>query len=144
MEWSMFLERLELHDFRAYRDASVQVPPQGLVLVAGANNSGKSALLSALDVVAGSKQPEAIQHAAASEPARVLARFALSEEERALLLASVSDTTVRESDALTWLEWHFHSGRKQYGSARAPYRLARAPPHAARPDLRFGRTAVVQ
>jgi predicted ATPase len=103
----VFLERLELRDFRAYRTASVSLPSNGLVLIAGANNSGKSALLSALDVVAGSKQPDAVQHAAASEPARVVARFALSEEERAQLLTSVSDATVLESDALTWLEWHF-------------------------------------
>jgi AAA domain, putative AbiEii toxin, Type IV TA system len=85
----------------------VSLPLHGLVLVAGANNSGKSALLSALDVIAGSKQPAAARHAAASEPARVLARFALSEEERAQLLASVSDPTILKSDALTWLEWHF-------------------------------------
>lgn len=103
----MFLERLELQDFRAYRSASVSLTPHGLVLIAGANNSGKSALLSALDVVAGSKQPDAVQHAAATEPARVLARFTLSKEERAQLLASVSDATVLESDALSWLEWDF-------------------------------------
>jgi predicted ATPase len=127
----MFLERLELHDFRAYRDASVQVPPRGLVLVAGANNSGKSALLSALDVVAGAKQPETIQHAAASEPARVLARFALSEEERDLLLASVSDTTVRESDALTWLEWHFI----QVGNSMVPLELHTAWPRQSHMPL---------
>lgn len=103
----MFLTGVKLQDFRAYRSASVSLPPHGLVLVAGANNSGKSALLSALDVIAGSKQPAAARHAAASEAARVLARFALSEEERAQLLASVSDPTILNSDALTWLEWHF-------------------------------------
>jgi len=115
----MLLESLKLQDFRAYRSASVSVPSHGLLLVAGANNSGKSALLSALDVVAGTKQPAAVQHAAASEPARVLARFALSEEERSQLLASVSDPTVRESDALTWLEWHFI----QVGAALVPLEL---------------------
>jgi hypothetical protein len=103
----VFLESLKLQDFRAYRSASVSIPRDGLVLVAGANNSGKSALLSALDVVASSSQPAVVRHVAASEPARVQARFALSEEERAQLLTSVSDQTVRESDALTWLEWHF-------------------------------------
>jgi predicted ATPase len=103
----MFLESLELQNYRAYRSASVSIPRDGLVLVAGANNSGKSALLSAFDVVASSSQPAVVRHVAASEPARVQARFALSEEERAQLLTSVSDQTVRESDALTWLEWHF-------------------------------------
>jgi predicted ATPase len=115
----VFLRGLKLQDFRAYRSASVSVPTHGLILVAGANNSGKSALLSALDVVAGSKQPAAVQHAAASEPARVLARFALSEEERGQLLASVHDGAVRESDALTWLEWQFI----QVGDALVPLEL---------------------
>jgi hypothetical protein len=65
-EWSVILESLKLQDFRAYRSAAVALPPHGLVLVAGANNSGKSALLSALDVVAGSNQLPAARHAAAS------------------------------------------------------------------------------
>jgi recombinational DNA repair ATPase RecF len=76
----VFLESLKLQDFRAYRSASVSIPRDGLVLVAGANNSGKSALLSTLDVVASSSQPAVVRHVAASEPARVQARFALSEK----------------------------------------------------------------
>lgn len=103
----MFLENLKLQNFRAYRNASVSIPRDGLVLVAGANNSGKSALLSALDVIAGSSQPAVVRHVAASEPARVQARFALSENERDQLLPSSVDQRIRESDALTWLEWHF-------------------------------------
>src|SRR6266536_569362 len=42
-----------VENFRPFQAASIRLPASGLVLVAGANNSGKSALLSALDVVAG-------------------------------------------------------------------------------------------
>ena len=129
----MFLTGLELHDFRGYRGASVAVPPRGLMLIVGANNSGKSALLSALDVVAGSKQPAAVRHAAASELARVRARFALSVEERGQLLASVQDQAVRESDALTWLEWHF----VQVGDGLVPLELHTSWPGQS--DIPLGR-----
>jgi recombinational DNA repair ATPase RecF len=69
------LESLRLQDFRAYRNAAMTVPPHGLVLVAGANNSGKSALLSALDVIASVRYPTMARHAAGTQPARVLAEF---------------------------------------------------------------------
>jgi len=43
-----------VENYRAFRHAEMTLPEEGLVLVAGANNSGESALLSAFDVVAGS------------------------------------------------------------------------------------------
>lgn len=45
----MRLSRIKLTDYRAFEIAVLDVPPSGLVLIAGANNSGKSALLSAFD-----------------------------------------------------------------------------------------------
>jgi hypothetical protein len=41
---------LAVKNFRAFGQALVRLPGQGLVLVAGANNSGKSSLLPGLDV----------------------------------------------------------------------------------------------
>lgn len=47
----MILSRIQLHNYRAYPSATMDLPPNGVVLLAGANNSGKSAFLSALDAV---------------------------------------------------------------------------------------------
>jgi predicted ATPase len=101
------LDWLELREFRAFRHASVELPEVGLVLVAGANNTGKSAFLSALDVVAGRGTPPRVRHADASEPARVCARFVLSEAERGRLLARVRDEAILGGGAFSWVEWDF-------------------------------------
>jgi AAA domain, putative AbiEii toxin, Type IV TA system len=74
------------------------------VLLAGANNTGKSALLSALDLVIRGGTPTMARHAASLEPAQVRARFVLSEDERARLLTEVSDQTITESEAFSWFE----------------------------------------
>jgi hypothetical protein len=78
------------------------------VLLAGANNSGKTALLSALDLVVRGAVPTRPRHAAALEPARVRARFILSEEEQYQLLSS-SDLSAEDQpeEAFRWVEWHF-------------------------------------
>jgi len=80
-----------------------------MVVVTGANNTGKTALLTAFDVVAGryGEAGSRPQHAAATLPAQVRARFELSAEEREPLLEHVKDETIRPSNALAWLEWHF-------------------------------------
>jgi AAA15 family ATPase/GTPase len=49
----VLLREFAVKNFRPFEATSVRVPDSGLVLVAGAINAGKSALLSALDVVAG-------------------------------------------------------------------------------------------
>ncbi len=105
----MYLRSLELSDFRAFRAATIEFPAGGVVAVAGANNSGKSALLSALDVVRGDYgvAGSLTRHAAATSPARMRARFDLAAEERERLLEHGEDHRVRRSDALSWLEWHF-------------------------------------
>lgn len=71
------------------RGHSVRLPANGLVLVAGANNAGKSALLSALDVVAGvGSDVQALRHAGSVDPARVAATLTLTAGERSALFAA--------------------------------------------------------
>jgi energy-coupling factor transporter ATP-binding protein EcfA2 len=102
----LYLDRVDLRNFRAFRHASINLPESGLVLLAGANNTGKSALLSALDVVAGRGTPPRVRHADASEPAEVCARFVLSEAERERLLGKVTDAALHDG-AFSWVEWRF-------------------------------------
>lgn len=106
----MFLQNLELSEFRAFQTAAMEFPAAGVMVVAGANNTGKSTLLSALDVVRGDYgvAGSLTRHAAATSPARIRARFELTGEERERLLERVEDQQrVRRSNSLTWLEWHF-------------------------------------
>lgn len=82
------LYEVSLENFRAFDAATVTLPVNGLVLVAGANNTGKTALLSALDVVAGvGGDVAAWRKAGSSNPARVVVRFYLTESDRQLLFA---------------------------------------------------------
>lgn len=81
----MRLRRLKVERFRAFDQAEVALPQHGLALIAGANNSGKSALLSAVDIVAGQQIPSP-RHHGVTAPARIEAEFALSDPERATLL----------------------------------------------------------
>jgi len=84
----MLLRELAVENFRPFESASVQLPAEGLVLVVGANNAGKSALLSALDIVAGvALDARALRRAGSAAPARAKATFMLSAEERSELLA---------------------------------------------------------
>ena len=106
----MYLRSLELSEFRAFRTATIEFPAAGVVAVAGANNTGKSALLSALDVVRGNYGIADLltRHAAATSPARIRARFELVADERERLLEKVEDQQrIRRSNPLSWLEWHF-------------------------------------
>lgn len=77
------------------------------MLLAGANNSGKTALLSGLDLVVRGAVPPIPRHAAALEPARIRARFALSEEERYQLLQNNDVFATRFPQVLRWVELHF-------------------------------------
>jgi predicted ATP-dependent endonuclease of OLD family len=103
----LYLRSLELSEFRAFQTATLEIPAVGVVAVAGANNTGKSALLSALDVVRGNYGVAGLltQHAAATSPARIRARFDLTAEERERLLERVEDQQrARRSNPLSWLE----------------------------------------
>src|SRR5689334_8160766 len=77
----MKLRRLEMWNFRAFEHAVIDYPESGVLLVAGANNSGKTALLSGFDAVAGRTLLQ-VQHRGSDEPAKVLAEFALDDSER--------------------------------------------------------------
>jgi predicted ATPase len=101
----MELEALELSNFRAYREARLPLPPSGVVLLAGANNTGKSALLSGLDVVSERREIAMAKHIGSTEPPEVRARFRLTEEERSRIIEQLPIRVRR--DALTRLEWTF-------------------------------------
>lgn len=102
------LIQVRIENFRAFPEAIFNVPVNGLVLVTGQNNAGKSAFLSALDVIAGRYDMEAVRHAGATSPARVWARFRLSDQERLKLLGEGPNASVLFSGgAAEWLEWEF-------------------------------------
>ncbi|MDL4817734.1 AAA family ATPase [Actinomadura opuntiae] len=106
-------------NYRAFKIANIQLSTDGLVLVAGANNTGKSALLSAIDLVAGiDSEARDIRHAQASTPARVIATFLLEERERSRLLEGMVDRIKRRAflseGFLSRLEYHFEE-RGRYG-----------------------------
>ena len=85
----VFLTGVTMDNFRAFGHAEVSFPPAGLVLLAGANNTGKTAFLSALDVIAGdSGDLDSVRHAGADAPPQVKARFSLASSELDLLLSS--------------------------------------------------------
>lgn len=102
------LIQVRVRDFRAFADVSVDIPPRGIILVAGQNNAGKSAFLSALDVIAGQQENDAARNANAKRPAHVWARFHLTENERIELVGEGSKAPeLLESGAARWIEWDF-------------------------------------
>ncbi len=107
----MQLRRLKIERFRAFESAEITLPESGLVLIAGANNSGKSALLSAVDVVAG-REIRSPRHHGAEAPAEITAEFWLSDEERASLLGDGEHLArwLRGSDLFRTVVCHFIQG----------------------------------
>lgn len=95
-------------DFRGYRNFSVDLWGNGLFLVAGPTNSGKSALLSALDIIAGGEFTQSVRHAQGVD-ARVIARWSLSAEERALILGKSNelDSLLADPGTAHWMQWVF-------------------------------------
>jgi energy-coupling factor transporter ATP-binding protein EcfA2 len=87
----MRLRDVQAQNFRSFPSAEIRLSESGLVLIAGANNSGKSALLSAVDAVAGdSGDLGSLRFALSEESARLRATFDLTEAERASILANAS------------------------------------------------------
>jgi hypothetical protein len=76
-----FLSQLLLTNFRSFPTAELDLDDHGLTLIAGANNSGKSALLSAFDLIAGRGAPGEYKYAGAPE-VEVAATFTLSEDDQ--------------------------------------------------------------
>jgi len=85
------------------------LPENGLVLIVGANNSGKSALLSAADVIAGDiGDISSLRHVGSSRGCRVNALFSLTQDERVSLLARAAEPERLLADgAATTLEFEF-------------------------------------
>jgi hypothetical protein len=87
----MRVRQLQLENFRAFRKAEIHLPGTGLVLVAGPNNAGKTALLSALDALAGDHGDLAsLRYGGAEEPARLSATFELDLAEQAAILGNAA------------------------------------------------------
>lgn len=82
----MYLSKLTLDNFLPYESATMTLPATGLMFIAGANNSGKSALLAAFDVAAGRADSRAWRFAGAADPAQIVATYTLSEDERQSLV----------------------------------------------------------
>lgn len=77
----MHLRRIEVVNFGPFRRATWVLPRTGLVLLAGANNAGKSSLLAALEAISVTQPVSARVHARSTEPAEILATFELSDNE---------------------------------------------------------------
>lgn len=105
----MLLTKVIVDNFRAFRYAEITIPQAGLVLLAGANNTGKTALLSAFDVIAGdSGDITSVRHAGADAPPQVTGTFALSLAEQLELLAHTPHgESLFASETLTTLDFVF-------------------------------------
>jgi predicted ATPase len=87
----MHIRHVGLENFRAFQRAEIRLPQAGLVLVAGANNAGKTALLSAFDAVAGDiGDVTSLRYGGSEEPARLAVTFDLDHDERAAVLGNAS------------------------------------------------------
>lgn len=85
----MYLTELTVADFLPYREATLPLGSNGLVLIIGPNNAGKSALLSALDVVGGTARGGNWRRAGSTGFARVTATFAIDDDgERGFVLGA--------------------------------------------------------
>ena len=116
----MRLRRIEVDSFRAFGSASFDVPESGVVLVAGVNNAGKSALLSAIDILAfGNQYPEQQNYRSGRE-SRMTATFRLDSGEREALLYSSSDPALANSDCLRDVTWELsgNAGQLSIGELR--------------------------
>jgi len=103
------LERVSLRNYRAFKDAEITLPTAGVVLLVGPNNTGKTALLSVLEILADPGYKQAHRHAGSSEPVDISARFVLSEEDRLELFRTLGGDMESwpASDALRWIEWNY-------------------------------------
>jgi len=95
----MNLSQLRLVDYRAFADATIDLPATGIALIVGANNSGKTALLSAIDSIANIKQAVKRGRLGGGNP-QILAAFSTSHEDRDRLFVSAPSPE----------EWHESQG----------------------------------
>lgn len=81
----MWLERLEITNYRCFEKVELDLPETGLILITGRNNAGKSALLKAIDELFAEKS----SGSGALNPltgASVVGTFCLTDDERASIL----------------------------------------------------------
>jgi predicted ATPase len=107
----MFLADVTVENFRAFKTASFAIPELGRLLVFGANNSGKSALASALDVIGGLPVP-GMRHFGSSEML-VRAEFVLSDQERNACLREQVPDTVYDSGVFSRVQFFFREEEGQ-------------------------------
>jgi predicted ATPase len=103
----MRLLSVDVSHFLAFAEASVQLVPDGIALLVGANNSGKSSLLSAIDRLA---NPEAVVDSLrdGADQAVIQATFVLDETERlAELDGAGAGPAWHASAALSQSRWRF-------------------------------------
>lgn len=107
------LEHVRLKDFRAFRKASFELSDSGLMLVTGPNNVGKSALLSALDVLGSQSELPAARNAKGDDP-RLWFRFRLNNQERRALIGSaMKGDDLLGGELARWIEWEYvHDGTR--------------------------------
>ena len=104
----MHLSQVQLTNYRAFSTAVLTLPPAGVVLITGANNSGKSALLSALDATLRGISYPNMGYAGTTEP-QVTLRFSLEEDERAVFVefARLQRAVDLGSDTFSWVDLTF-------------------------------------
>ncbi|MCX4994309.1 AAA family ATPase [Streptomyces longwoodensis] len=120
---------LSAQNFRAYEEFTLDASSTGLTLVTGPNNSGKSSLLNALDVVA--MLPSETPYGRYGASPIVRARFSLSAEERRKILGRGGDPDeglITRGD-LKWVEWTFAEleGKMRPVQISAPLQQAPVP-----------------
>lgn len=77
----MWLEKLEIRNYRCFEKVELTLPETGLVIITGRNNVGKTALLKAIDELVGS-QPTGAVARDENKPMMVRGTFRLSGPER--------------------------------------------------------------
>lgn len=106
----MRLIKLEVNDYKGYEHSEIEILPTGISLLVGPNNSGKTALLSAIDVVAGKNNGENSNRAGTTATSSIKAQFSLNQDERKALAKNASDPSLWiDSNALTIVEIEFNN-----------------------------------
>ncbi|MDQ0685280.1 putative ATPase [Streptomyces achromogenes] len=112
----MELRHVSIENFRAFSRAEWDLPATGLILVAGANNSGKSSLLSSLDVIAGTMGYEpglGYRNARSAAEPVVKATFVMADARRRRMLSMLRGVPQRVIDsdrAFKEVEFIFRKG----------------------------------
>jgi DNA repair ATPase RecN len=114
----MHLSELRISNFLAYVDAELPLGTNGLVLLIGPNNAGKSALLAAMDVVADTVRGGNWRRAGSTELAHVCATFTIDDDgERAFILGADAHSGWRQQVRAIRFEWEDRTATPMSSSA---------------------------